>query len=126
MTSHNFVWLHRIFFGNINFVRPHILEIFFFSKLISHMFVCAWSVIWLKMSTKLCEKAKFCVTEHNFARPHIIFCGRIILCVIVTEYLNFQNIFIQVLNNDTPAKKKIVHFNNSPFMTKTLKKAIMR
>ena len=44
---------------------------------------------------------------------------------VVTEYSNFQNIFIQVLNNHAPAKKKIVRFINSPFMTKTLRKAIM-
>ena len=43
---------------------------------------------------------------------------------IITEYSNFQ-IFIEVLNNHAPAKKKIVRFNNSPFMTKTLRKAIM-
>ena len=41
------------------------------------------------------------------------------------EYSNFQNIFIQVLNNHAPSKKKIVRFSNSPFMTKTLRKAIM-
>ena len=45
--------------------------------------------------------------------------------VVVTEYSNFQNIFIQVLNNHAPAMKKIVRFNSSPFMTKTLRKAIM-
>ena len=44
---------------------------------------------------------------------------------IIREYSNFQNIFIQVLNNQVPAKKKTVRFNNSPFMTKTLRKAIM-
>ena len=44
---------------------------------------------------------------------------------VVTAYSNFQNIFIQVLNNHAPAKKKIVRFINSPFMTKTLRKAIM-
>ena len=55
---------------------------------------------------------------------------------VVTEYSNFQNIFIQVLNNYAPAKnqvlnnyaqvkKKIVIFDNSPFMTKTLGKPIM-
>ena len=44
---------------------------------------------------------------------------------IVTEYSNFQNNFIQVLNNRAPAKKKTVGFNYSPFMTKTLRKAIM-
>ena len=40
---------------------------------------------------------------------------------IVTEHSNFQNIFIQVLNNYAPAKKENVRFN----MTKTLRKAIM-
>ena len=44
---------------------------------------------------------------------------------IITEYSNFQNISIQVLNNHAPAKEKIVRFNNSPLMTKTLRKAIM-
>ena len=43
----------------------------------------------------------------------------------VTEYSNFQNISNQVLNNHAPTKKKTVRFNNSPFMIKTLKKAIM-
>ena len=42
---------------------------------------------------------------------------------IVTWYSNFQNIFIQVLNNHAPAKQKTVRFNNSSFMTKTLRKA---
>ena len=44
---------------------------------------------------------------------------------VVTEYSNFQNIFIQILNYHARAKKNIVRFNNSFFMTKTLKKAIM-
>ena len=44
---------------------------------------------------------------------------------IETEYSNFQNIFIEVLNNQAPAKKKNVRFNNKPFMIKTLRKAFM-
>ena len=44
---------------------------------------------------------------------------------VVTECSNFQNIFIQVPNNHAPAKKTIVRFNNSPFMIKTFRKAIM-
>ena len=43
---------------------------------------------------------------------------------IVTEYSNFQNIFIQVLNNHAPAKKKIVPFNKSRFVTKSRLKNI--
>ena len=42
---------------------------------------------------------------------------------IVTEYSNFQNVFIQVLNYRAPAKEKIVSLNDSPFMTKILRKA---
>ena len=44
---------------------------------------------------------------------------------IETEYSNFQNIFIEVLNNQAPAEKKNVRFNNKPFMIKTLRTAIM-
>ena len=40
---------------------------------------------------------------------------------IVTEYSNFRNVFIQVLNNYAPAKKENVRFN----MTKTLRNATM-
>ena len=40
---------------------------------------------------------------------------------IVTEYSNFQNIFIQVLNNQASAKKKFVRFINSLFVAETLK-----
>ena len=43
---------------------------------------------------------------------------------VVTKYSNFQNIFIQVLHHHAPAMKKM-SFNNSPFMTKTFRKAIM-
>ena len=46
-------------------------------------------------------------------------------CDIITEYSNFQNIFIQVLNNQAPVKKKKLVPTN-PFMTKPLKKAIMK
>ena len=44
---------------------------------------------------------------------------------IVREYSNCQNIFIQVRNNYAPAEKKIVRLNNSFFMTKILRTAIM-
>ena len=46
-------------------------------------------------------------------------------CDTLTEYLNFQSISIQVLHNHAQAKKKKVRFNNSPFLTKTLRKAII-
>ena len=41
------------------------------------------------------------------------------------NYSLFENIFLQVLNAHAPVKKKIRRFNNNPFMTKQLRKAIM-
>ena len=41
------------------------------------------------------------------------------------SYSLFENIFLQVLNAHAPVKKKIQRFNNNPFMTKQLRKAIM-
>ena len=44
-------------------------------------------------------------------------------CTTSFEYSDFQTTFTRVLRNHAP--KKILRFNNSPFMTKTLRKAIM-
>ena len=41
------------------------------------------------------------------------------------NYSLFESIFLQVLNAHAPVKKKIQRFNNNPFMTKQLRKAIM-
>ena len=41
------------------------------------------------------------------------------------DYLYFQNIFKALLNKHTPIKKKIVRFNNNPFMSKAFREAIM-
>ena len=46
-------------------------------------------------------------------------------CTTSSKYSDFQSIFTRVLHNHAPIKKKILRFNNSPFMTKTLRKAIM-
>ena len=54
-----------------------------------------------------------------FKQSYMINCG------IITKYSNFQNIFIQVLNNQAPTKKKKFVLT-SLFMTKSLKKAIMK
>ena len=40
-------------------------------------------------------------------------------------YSCFQNIFIALLNKNTPIKKRIMRFNNNLFMSKALRKAIM-
>ena len=42
-----------------------------------------------------------------------------------TNYSLFENIFLQVLNLHAPVRKEIQRFNNNPFMTKQLSKAIM-
>ena len=43
----------------------------------------------------------------------------------ITEYSHFRNIFLEFLHKHAPIKKKILRFNNNPFMTKALRKAIM-
>ena len=42
----------------------------------------------------------------------------------ITEYSNFQNVFLEILHKHAPIKKKILRFNDDPFMTKSLRKAI--
>ena len=46
-------------------------------------------------------------------------------CTTGFEYSDFQSTFTRVHHNHAPIKKRILRFNNSPFMTKTLRKAIM-
>ena len=46
-------------------------------------------------------------------------------CTTSFEYSDFQISFTRVLHNHALTKKKILRFNSSPFMTKTLRKAIM-
>ena len=41
-------------------------------------------------------------------------------------YDTFEEIFISVLNKHAPLKKKFLRANHAPYMTKTLRKAIMR
>ena len=41
-------------------------------------------------------------------------------------YDTFEEIFINVLNKHAPLKKKFLRENHAPYMTKTLRKAIMR
>ena len=46
-------------------------------------------------------------------------------CANSFEYSDFQSIFTRVLHKHARIKKKVLRFNNSSFMTKTLRKAIM-
>ena len=42
------------------------------------------------------------------------------------DYLHFEIVFLEVLERHAPMKKKILRANNKPYMTKALRKAIMR
>ena len=44
----------------------------------------------------------------------------------ICEYKIFEEIFLQLLSLHAPTKKKVFLANNMPYMTKTLRKAIMR
>ena len=45
---------------------------------------------------------------------------------IVDNYSKFEEIFLEILNKHAPLKKKVLRANEKPYMTKTLRKAIMR
>ena len=44
----------------------------------------------------------------------------------INNYAKFEEIFLEVLNKHAPPKKKVVRANHKPFMTKQLRKAIMK
>ena len=44
----------------------------------------------------------------------------------INEYNKFEEVFLSVLDKHAPHKKKTVRFNHKPFVTKELRKAIMR
>ena len=45
---------------------------------------------------------------------------------VVLGYAHFEHIFLEVLEKHAPMKQKVVRANDKPFMTKILRKAIMR
>ena len=44
----------------------------------------------------------------------------------ISNYNNFENVFLRVLEKHAQLKKKLVRANEAPYITKTLRKAIMR
>ena len=44
----------------------------------------------------------------------------------INEYRHFKQIFLEVLNAHAPIKRKLLRANHVPYMTKTLRKAIMK
>ena len=45
---------------------------------------------------------------------------------VVVKYAKFEAIFLQSLDKHAPLKSKVLRANNKPYMTSTLRKAIMR
>ena len=45
---------------------------------------------------------------------------------LLDNYSSFENVFIDVLDRHTPIKKKVIRANHAPYVTKTLRKAIMK
>ena len=45
---------------------------------------------------------------------------------LIDKYETFEEEFLQVLNNHAPLKKKFIRANHAPYMTKNLRKAIMK
>ena len=44
----------------------------------------------------------------------------------INEYKHFEQIFLEILNVHAPIKKKLLRANHVPYMTKALRKAIMK
>ena len=42
------------------------------------------------------------------------------------DYIKFKEVFLETLNKDSPVKQKTIRGNHAPYMTKGLRKAIMR
>ena len=45
---------------------------------------------------------------------------------VIDNYAKFEEIFLEILDKHAPLKKKVLRANDKPYMTKTLRKAIMR
>ena len=45
---------------------------------------------------------------------------------LINEYKHFKQIFLEVLNTHAPIKRKLLRANHVPYMTKALRKAIMK
>ena len=44
----------------------------------------------------------------------------------INEYKNFEQIFLEVVNTHAPIKRKLLRANHAPYMTKALRKALMK
>ena len=82
----------------------------------------------LKSSFKKCEPKVISYRDYNnFNQAVFKEELRIIMSAnIIYKYKTFEENFLMVLNKHAPLKKKTIRGNNVPYMTKTLRKAIMR
>ena len=82
----------------------------------------------LKSSFKKCEPKVINYRDYNNFNQEVFKEElRIIMSANrIYEYKTFEEIFLMVLNKHAPLKKKTIRGNNVPYMTKTLRKAIMR
>ena len=46
--------------------------------------------------------------------------------LVYTDYNVFEQIFLEIMNIHTPIKKKLLRANHVPYMTKALRKAVMK
>ena len=44
----------------------------------------------------------------------------------INEYTHFEQIFLEILSVHAPTKKKLLRANHVPYMTKALRKEIMK
>ena len=44
----------------------------------------------------------------------------------VKNYASFENVFLDTLNKHAPLKKKVIRANHAPYVTKSLRKAIIK
>ena len=44
----------------------------------------------------------------------------------INEYKHFEKMFLEILNIQAPIKKKLMRANHVPYMTKALRRAIMK
>ena len=45
---------------------------------------------------------------------------------LVNNYSSLENVFIDVLNSHAPIKKKVIRANHAPYVTKALRKAMIK
>ena len=61
--------------------------------------------------------------DMNFSR---LLCKMLLNEINRPDYIKFEGVFLETLNKHAPVKQKTIRDNHAPYMTKGLRKAIMR